>query len=606
VNLDSLAELFFRIGSKGKDRPLAEIERKYLLALPFVVFVTLVSAAFEGASIGLIIPLLTVMLPGGGMKEDLLPPLRWVAEQAIAISPSHPIEVIGGFILLLMLVKGVVVTAGWLAISRIDGFAQADVRNAIAGKFLRVPYSFFIVQNYSRLLNIISTDAWRTGEAIQAIYGIAGATAASIVLGSLALYTNWQLFLIVILGAVIARIFQRLLAKRVAKISERVTQVNEAMGEQMLMTIDFARMIRLFGQQERTRTKFEKASEDVRQTTMESDIVHSYFGPVMEVVQSALFIIVLIAAKRSGMSVPEIIAFLALQYRLQPQILAISQGLLDMTAISASVRETEWVLSQADAVPDNFAHASLPAISAPIRFQNVDFLYPDDQKQALFDVTCAIHPGRATALIGRSGSGKSTLINLLTRLIEPNSGTILHGDTTVDAYNADRWRSRIALAGQDIELAQGTVAENIAYGCDEISHADIEEAARLADAHDFIMAMGGYDAPLSNYGSNLSGGQRQRVSLARALARRPDLLILDEATNAVDGISEHIIITLLTEHRRFGTAIVISHRRSTLNACQDGIVIDAGRIVEAGPLRQLDFYHRMEASPDLGGDVAEL
>jgi len=606
-NLDTLTELLFRIGSKGKDRPLAQIERKYFLALPLVVFVTLLSAAFEGASIGLLIPLLTVMLPGGGNKTELIQPLRWVLDQASAISPGHPIEVIGGFILLLTLIKGVILTAGWLVISRIDGFAQADVRETIARKILRVPYSFFIVEDYARLVNIISNDSWRTGQAIQAIYGIAGSLAESFVLGALALYTSWRLFLIVLIGAVISRVFQQLLGKRVEELSERLTKVNQDLGEQMLLTIDFARMLRLFGQQERMYGRFRAVSDNVRRVLLESEVLHSYFGPAMELVQGALIIAVLIAAQRLGMTIPEIIAFLALQYRLQPQILAVSQGVLDLTALSGSIKETEWLLSNRDDVVDGDAHKVLPTIDQPIAFRGLSYRYPDDDyKMALQDVDFTIPTGRATALIGRSGSGKSTIINLLTRLLVPTGGTILHGETPISDYDPNVWRSRIALAGQDVDLIEGSVAENIGYGCESATRADIEEAARIADAHDFIMAMGGYDAQIANYGSNLSGGQRQRISLARALARRPDLLILDEATNAVDGLSEHTIISLLKEHRRFGSAIVISHRRSTLNACEDGIVIEAGRVTEAGSLRSLDFYHRMETAPDLGGDINDL
>jgi len=150
------------------------------------------------------------------------------------------------------------------------------------------------------------------------------------------------------------------------------------------------------------------------------------------------------------------------------------------------------------------------------------------------------------------------------------------------------------VAGQDVMLIDGSVADNIAYGRPGASRGEIEDAATVAGAAGFIAALpGGYDASVGYEGLNLSGGQRQRIGLARALLRKPDLLILDEATNAVDALSETEIMRLLAEHRHFRTALVISHRHSTLSACANGVVVEHGRVVEAGPLATLAYYRNM-------------
>lgn len=157
-----------------------------------------------------------------------------------------------------------------------------------------------------------------------------------------------------------------------------------------------------------------------------------------------------------------------------------------------------------------------------------------------------------------------------------------------------QWRSHIAIAGQDIDLVDGTIAENIAYGHPQTDAKNIKDAAIAAGADTFITKLqSGYDTRVGRDGLNLSGGQRQRIALARALLRKPDLLILDEATNAVDAMTQAEILKLLTERRHFNTALIISHHRSTLAACEFGIVLNSGRVVETGQLPSLDYFHHM-------------
>jgi ATP-binding cassette, subfamily B, bacterial MsbA len=308
-------------------------------------------------------------------------------------------------------------------------------------------------------------------------------------------------------------------------------------------------------------------------------------------------IAILLIAHRLGLSLPVMAAFLILMYRMQPHISALSQARLGLAALGGSVSEVEWLLD-ADNAPA-VTGGDIPARGGAIRFDDVSYAYPGrtPASPAVHGLSFVLEPGLSTALIGRSGAGKSTIVNLLCGLIEPTAGQISVDGIGLINFDRATWRRCVALAGQDLDLVDGTIGDNIAYGKPDATAREIEDAARLADAHDFITSLSaGYATRVDLRGLSLSGGQRQRIGLARALIRDPEFLILDEATNAVDGISEQVIMGLLRQTRRNRTTIVISHRRSTLAACQAGIVLDNGTVVESGPLRQLAFYRHMEAA----------
>ncbi len=188
------------------------------------------------------------------------------------------------------------------------------------------------------------------------------------------------------------------------------------------------------------------------------------------------------------------------------------------------------------------------------------------------------------AIIGRSGAGKTTVVNLLCRFVEPDGGRILIDGVPLCDIEPVGWRRQIALASQDLELVDGSILENITYG-QQASFAEVERAAKLAEAHSFVEQMpDGYQTIVGYRGASLSAGQRQRIALARAMVRDPAVLILDEATNAVDGLSEAAIVETLKLRAGRRTTIVISHHRSTISFCDDIVVLGSGQVKSQAPL----------------------
>lgn len=222
----------------------------------------------------------------------------------------------------------------------------------------------------------------------------------------------------------------------------------------------------------------------------------------------------------------------------------------------------------------------IPRLHNQVKFDGVTFKYPGSNSRpvVLLNATFDIRRGRSTAIVGRSGAGKTTIVNLLCRFVEPDEGKILVDGIPLTHIDPKQWRRKIALASQDLELIDGTILENITYG-HRASLAEVIEAAKLAEAHEFIEKLpDGYETVVGYRGATVSAGQRQRIALARALVRDPEILILDEATNAMDGLSEAAIVETLKSRASRRTTIVISHHRSTISFCDEVIVLQSGRV----------------------------
>jgi subfamily B ATP-binding cassette protein MsbA len=247
---------------------------------------------------------------------------------------------------------------------------------------------------------------------------------------------------------------------------------------------------------------------------------------------------------------------------------------------------TYELLSRQSSLPEPANPKPMAAQGAPIRFENVNFSYVE--KPVLHNINLTIQPGQMVALVGRTGSGKTSIANLLLRFYDPVAGAILVGDTDIRSVLSRDLRSNIAVVTQETILFNDTIRRNIALGRPNATNVEIEEAARHAFAHGFIMDQPrGYDTIIGEKGVNLSGGQRQRIAIARAILRNAPILILDEATNSLDPEAEKIVQHALEELAKGRTTICIAHRLSTIQNADLIVVLDNGRIVETGTHEQL-------------------
>lgn len=582
--------------------PLYGIMRQHSRLLPLVILFGIAAAILEGIGVSILIPLLSIFL-GQATPVGTPGPIREIAELGSHWDRSSRIVILGLFIMALFLAKALVQLANLAFQARLIERLTHAIRCALAGKLLKVGYPFILSQDSARFINILYQDIWNLTRWIRSILSLAVSASAVLVIAAMLFWLDWRLSLLVgICGMALLLAFP-LFERRLRAVSATVKSTSLALDVRLETLLYFQRTIRLFSQEDHESRRFEARSEEFRRANERGFFVRSSATPVVELLIAALFVAIIFAGYWLNISIASIAAYLVLLSRGQPHIRGLSDARLNTAEISASAKEVNWLLGIEEPQDVAGSDHARPDFSQPIRFDAVSYTYPNEGS-GVRDVSFALRPGIATALIGPSGAGKTTIVNLLARLIAPDTGSISLGGQSVGDFPLAAWRSRIAVAGQDAELVDASVAENIAYGRPDAPRDEIELAARVADADRFIADLpDGYATRVGRGGLSLSGGQRQRIGLARALLMRPDLLILDEATNAVDGVSERAIMDLLADHSHFRTALVISHRESTLANCAEAIVLDGGKVVRTGPMRSPNPIRAVRGS---AGDVPSV
>lgn len=563
--------------------------RKQLRLLPAVVMLGLASAALEGFGIGLIIPLLGIIM-GQGDQTGMAGFSAVFQHFGSDLSERDRLIVISVAILGSIVLKNVFAFANTLLTTFIYGKASHSIRSALSEQLLRVGYPFFLQQSPGRLLNIISNESWRASDAIQIMLTAIVSASAAIILLAFLLLLSWQMTLLVTLGLVVVQIAHAVLSANLKAPSRSVASRNSDLASQMLHLVHAGRLIRIFGQESREKATFDQASDAVRRAAFVLLTRQGALPPLTEVLHAMLFLAVVIGAWFVGVSFPMIVAFVILLYRLQPYMRALQMAWSQLQGLSGSLEEVVWMLDPTDKPEPPRGHRPFQGLAQGIKFDDVTFTYSGKDQRAvvLHSAAFEIRSGRSTALIGRSGAGKTTIVNLLCRFVEPDAGRILVDGSPLDQIDPSQWRRHVALASQDLELVDGTIFENIIYGQDAASAGDAQRAAKLAEAHEFIEHLPqGYQTVVGYRGVNLSAGQRQRIALARALVRDPDILILDEATNAVDGLSEAAIVETLKSRAGRRTTIVISHHHSTISFCDDVVILSGGRVKKQAPFAAL-------------------
>jgi ATP-binding cassette, subfamily B, bacterial len=355
-------------------------------------------------------------------------------------------------------------------------------------------------------------------------------------------------------------------------------------------TIPGIRVVKAFAQESREVERFRSANQRVLDANDRVNQTWSLFGPLIVLLTDIGLLIVWAFGAwwvvHRRITVGELTAFALYLSRFYGRLESMSRMIAAVQRAAASAHRIFEILDMPPDAPETRTSRSIGRVRGEVEFRNVGFGYGN--RQVIKDVSLKIRPGEMVGLVGPSGSGKTTLVNLACRFYDISSGAILVDGHDIRDLKIEDYRRNIGLVLQEPFLFYGSIAENIAYGKPDATRAEIIAAARAARAHEFILKqVDGYDAVVGERGQQLSGGERQRISIARALLIDPALLILDEATSAVDTETERDIQLALENLIRGRTTIAIAHRLSTLHKADRIVVLEDGRITEIGPHQEL-------------------
>jgi subfamily B ATP-binding cassette protein MsbA len=538
----------------------------------------LASAIFEGIGLSFLIPLATVAT--GGEASASIPVIGPIIEWLESWYTLDTIEVVAlvvGFFFL-----GIIVGYLNLVISTILAmrFAHA-LRVRVFEPALDRPLSEIESLPSGKFVNNLATETWRVCDGLFLVIGVGVQAIACVVFVSfLFMLSPFYTGVLLIMTGIMATLVH--VATRATKeLGQMSLSANEAFMAHLWDTLGGLRVVRGFGQEAYERRRFMASSERVSAVSVRLGVLSGVVGPITQIMTVAMVATIVGIASLRGDSLATLVGFLAIAYRMQPRVSSILNARTQLRSIGASVEEIEACL----AAPGKVSRAgrAFDGLRSGLVFENVSARYPHAEHPALRDINCSFAYGQVTAVAGYSGAGKSTLVALLLRFIEPGSGRILIDGVPLSDISPEHWHRRIAFVEQNSFLFNASVRENIGYGDLQADLSAIKEAARVAQADGFIGALPlGYDTLLGENGVRLSQGQRQRVALARSLLRKPDVLILDEATNALDRPTERALRAAIEDGRNARAIIVIAHRRETIENADHVIVLDRGKVVQVG------------------------
>ena len=579
----------------------------YKKYLALNIFFNILAAILTLFSFALIIPILEMLFQikedvyaymplghGNSIKDVAVNNFYYYTQQMISThGASTTLAWLAlALVVMTMLKTGATYMSSYCIIPLRSGIVR-DLRNWVYEKITRLPIGFFTAERKGDVMARMSGDVAEIENSIMSSLDMMFKNPVMIIccLGAM-IAISWQLTLFVLVLLPIAGMAMGKVGKRLKRTSLEAQNKWGVLMSNIEETLGGLRIIKAFNAEDKVQHRFRRENQRFYRLSNQVARRQALAHPMSELLGTTAIAIVLwfggslILGGYSGMKAASFIYYMIMFYSIINPAKELSKAMYAIQKGLASMERVDKILGTPNPIADPDRPAELPLLNSCIELKNVSFSY--DTRPVLRNISLTIPAGATVALVGQSGSGKSTLADMIPRFYDVDSGSVSIDGTDIRSLSVHGLRSLMGNVNQEAILFNDSFFNNIAFGVEGATMQDVERAARIANAHDFIMeSPEGYDTNIGDRGCRLSGGQRQRISIARAILKNPPLLILDEATSALDTQSEKLVQQALDRLMADRTTLVIAHRLSTIREADIICVMHEGEIVEQGTHEQL-------------------
>ncbi len=579
----------------------------YKKYLALNIFFNILAAILTLFSFALIIPILEMLFQikedvyaymplghGNSIKDVAVNNFYYYTQQMISThGASTTLAWLAlALVVMTMLKTGATYMSSYCIIPLRSGIVR-DLRNWVYEKITRLPIGFFTAERKGDVMARMSGDVAEIENSIMSSLDMMFKNPVMIIccLGAM-IAISWQLTLFVLVLLPIAGMAMGKVGKRLKRTSLEAQNQWGVLMSNIEETLGGLRIIKAFNAEDKVQHRFRRENQRFYRLSNQVARRQALAHPMSELLGTTAIAIVLwfggslILGGYSGMKAASFIYYMIMFYSIINPAKELSKAMYAIQKGLASMERVDKILGTPNPIADPDRPAELPLLNSCIELKNVSFSY--DTRPVLRNISLTIPAGATVALVGQSGSGKSTLADMIPRFYDVDSGSVSIDGTDIRSLSVHGLRSLMGNVNQEAILFNDSFFNNIAFGVEGATMQDVERAARIANAHDFIMeSPEGYDTNIGDRGCRLSGGQRQRISIARAILKNPPLLILDEATSALDTQSEKLVQQALDRLMADRTTLVIAHRLSTIREADIICVMHEGEIVEQGTHEQL-------------------